>query len=58
MLDIPDRIAPLSLTASAADPDGFAREFGVSFARYGFAVVTDHGLDPALVARGWAMTRD
>ncbi|CAA9489679.1 MAG: Oxidoreductase [uncultured Sphingomonadaceae bacterium] len=57
MLDTADRIAPLSLAGMDRDPDGFAQEFGASFARYGFAVVTDHGLDPALVARGWAATK-
>ena len=57
MLDAPDRIAPLSLAGMDRDPDGFAQDFGASFARYGFAVVTDHGLDLALVARGWATTK-
>ena len=57
MLDTQDRIATLSLAGSKRDPQGFAEEFGASFAHYGFAVVTDHGLDPALVARGWAMTK-
>ena len=57
MLDIPDRIAPLSLANAARDPDGFAQEFGASFSKYGFAVVTDHGLDPDLVVRGWTMTK-
>jgi isopenicillin N synthase-like dioxygenase len=28
-----------------------------SFGRYGFALVTDHGIDPALIARGWDLTR-
>ena len=27
-----------------------------SFGRYGFAMVTDHGIDPALIARGWDLT--
>lgn len=57
MLDTPDRIAPHSLADNARDPEGFAESFGGSFARYGFAVVTDHGLDPALVANGWALTK-
>ncbi len=34
----------------------FSAEFGGSFERYGFAMVTGHGLDPALVARAWDMT--
>ena len=57
MLDTPDRIVPVSLADQGADPDGFAHAFGSSFSRYGFAVVTEHGLDPDLVARGWATTR-
>ena len=39
------------------DPQSFAQAFGASFARFGFAMVTDHGLDAALVDRAWAMTR-
>jgi isopenicillin N synthase-like dioxygenase len=35
----------------------FAAEFGASFERYGFAMVSDHGLDPALVAKAWDMTQ-
>ena len=34
----------------------FAKQFGDSFARYGFAVVADHGIDPALVERAWALS--
>ena len=28
-----------------------------SFGRYGFALVADHGIDPALIARGWDLTQ-
>lgn len=38
-------IAPVSLKRGDTDPDGFARDLGASFRRYGFAVVADHGLD-------------
>lgn len=38
--------------------DGFARAIGRSFRTFGFAMVTGHGIDDALVSRGWAMTRD
>ncbi len=37
------------------DADGFAQAMGESYARFGFAIVSDHGLDTALIAR--AMTR-
>lgn len=53
-----DTIAPVSLQDQARDPQAFARDFGQSFERYGFAVVTDHGLDPALVARAWVLTAE
>ncbi|MET0180044.1 MAG: 2-oxoglutarate and iron-dependent oxygenase domain-containing protein [Novosphingobium sp.] len=42
---------------SLADPaERLADELGRSFRRYGFALVRDHGLDPALVARAWDLT--
>ncbi|MDB5691251.1 MAG: isopenicillin synthase family oxygenase [Alphaproteobacteria bacterium] len=44
-------IASVSLTASAADPEGFARELGESFERYGFAIIADHGIPAELIAR-------
>ena len=39
----------VDLHRSTGDFEGFARELGESFARYGFAVVANHGLPPALV---------
>ncbi len=45
------------ISMTALDADEFARSFGGSFARYGFAMITDHGLDPLLVERAWDMTR-
>ena len=58
MATLDHTIAPVSLAAQATDPDTFARDFGRSFERYGFAVVTDHGLDSALVQRAWALTAE
>jgi len=46
----------LPVLSLAEDADTLAQQLGRSFADYGFAMVKDHGLDPALVARGWAMT--
>lgn len=46
-----EQVASLSLGGSSADPDGFAAGIGASFERYGFAVVADHGIDSALIAR-------
>ena len=50
-------IPPLSLAQQADDPDGFARDFGGSFQRFGFGIVKDHGIDQALVDRAWALTK-
>jgi isopenicillin N synthase-like dioxygenase len=38
-------IAPVSFRLFGADFDAFAQALGRSFARYGFAVIGDHGLD-------------
>ena len=50
-------VPPLSLASQAADPDAFARDFGGSFERFGFAIVADHGIDPGLVDHAWAATK-
>jgi isopenicillin N synthase-like dioxygenase len=58
MLDTPtSTLTPLSLATQANDPDGFAQAFGQSFQRYGFGVVADHGIDPGLIDRAWALTK-
>ncbi|MET0179378.1 MAG: 2-oxoglutarate and iron-dependent oxygenase domain-containing protein [Novosphingobium sp.] len=51
----PQTLPVLSL---ADPPDELARELGDSFRRFGFALVSDHGLDPALVARAWDLTAE
>ena len=57
MLDTPAAQVPtLSLADQARDPDGFARDFGGSFQRYGFAVIADHGIPQDLIDRAWAET--
>ena len=38
-------IVPVSFRLLAADVDAFSEALGRSFARYGFAVISDHGLD-------------
>ncbi|MBA3897027.1 MAG: isopenicillin N synthase family oxygenase [Sphingomonadaceae bacterium] len=59
MLDTPaPAVPPLSLRDQSSDPEGFARDFGGSFERFGFAIVADHGIDPALIERAWAATRE
>jgi isopenicillin N synthase-like dioxygenase len=46
-----DSIASVSLRDADRDPDGFAAALGGSFERYGFAVVSDHGIPAELIAR-------
>jgi isopenicillin N synthase-like dioxygenase len=53
-----EQVSSISLARADADPAGFAAELGGSFEAFGFAVVTDHGIDPALIERSWALTRD
>jgi isopenicillin N synthase-like dioxygenase len=48
-----DTLPLLSLTS---EPAALARDLGSSFEQFGFALVTDHGLDPALVQQAWALT--
>jgi isopenicillin N synthase-like dioxygenase len=38
-------IEPVSYNRYQTDFDGFARDLGASFRRWGFAVISDHGLD-------------
>lgn len=40
----------------ADDAHALGRALGDSFQSYGFALVTDHGLDAALTARAWELT--
>lgn len=56
MLDTAAHVPTLSLADQARDPDAFARKFGASFERSGFAIVADHGIPDDLVARAWAET--
>ena len=50
-------LSPVSLAGEAADPQGFARALGESFAAHGFAIVRDHGLDEGLIAATLADAR-
>ncbi len=56
---MPDTLSvpPLSLAAQSTDPAGFATDFGGSFERFGFAIIADHGIDPALIDRAWTATK-
>ncbi|HET9511202.1 MAG TPA: 2-oxoglutarate and iron-dependent oxygenase domain-containing protein [Sphingomonas sp.] len=58
MADTPLSQVPLiSMAQAEQDPDGFARDFGGSFQRFGFAMVSDHGVDQGVIDRAWAMTK-
>ena len=50
-------IAPVSFARYEADFDGFARDLGAAFERYGFAVVSDHPLDQSLIDAALADTK-
>jgi isopenicillin N synthase-like dioxygenase len=52
--DILSRFAPVSMARQASDPQGFAAELGRSFREFGFAAISDHGLDPARIDRSYA----
>ena len=51
-------VPPLSLAAQTTDPHAFARNFGESFQRFGFAIIADHGIDAALIDRALAATKE
>ncbi|MEP7221999.1 MAG: 2-oxoglutarate and iron-dependent oxygenase domain-containing protein [Novosphingobium sp.] len=46
----------LALLSLADEPGRFAREIGESFRNFGFAMITDHGIDADLIASAWALT--
>jgi isopenicillin N synthase-like dioxygenase len=50
-------IAPVSFKAYDLDFDGFSRDLGTSFERYGFAVVADHDLDQEVVDGATRVTK-
>jgi len=59
MLDSPLAEVPLvSLADEAADPDAFAAALGGSFERFGFAMVSNHGVPADLIARAWRTTEE
>ncbi|WP_420432131.1 isopenicillin N synthase family dioxygenase [Hyphobacterium sp.] len=42
-------IPPVSMTLDETDPDVFAAELGEEFRRFGFAVISDHGIDQKVI---------
>lgn len=58
MLDkVLDEVPLVSMATQKDDPEGFAQAFGASFQRFGFAMVSDHGVPQDLIDRAWAMTK-
>lgn len=57
MATVLDEIPLVSMADQTADPEGFAAAFGQSFQRFGFAMVSDHGVPQDLIDRAWAMTK-
>ena len=51
-----ERMPVLSLAET--DLQAFAQAIGQSFRQFGFAMVKDHGMDPALVRRGWELSAE
>jgi isopenicillin N synthase-like dioxygenase len=52
-----DALPALSLRDRRANPAAFAQAMGESYARFGFAIVRDHGLAPEIIARANAATK-
>ncbi|XBQ15672.1 MAG: 2-oxoglutarate and iron-dependent oxygenase domain-containing protein [Oceanicaulis sp.] len=52
-----DTLRPVSFALAARDPDAFARELGRSFRETGFAVVSDHPVDPGVIDRALEDTK-
>ena len=40
--------AAVPVISMSLPADQFAKDFGASFERFGFAMITDHGIDPQL----------
>lgn len=47
------RFPPVSMSLQETDPARFASELGKSFREYGFAAISDHGLDEAMIQRAY-----
>ena len=50
-------VPTVSLALEATDPEGFAQALGGSFERYGFAIVSDHGVPPDVIAEAEAQAK-
>jgi isopenicillin N synthase-like dioxygenase len=50
-------VASVSLLDAGRDPEGFSQRLGGSFERYGFAIISDHGIPADLIARAEEMAK-
>ncbi|WP_420139418.1 isopenicillin N synthase family dioxygenase [Sphingomonas sp.] len=50
-------VPTVSLAQEASDPEGFAQALGGSFQRYGFAIVSDHGVPREVIAEAEAQAK-
>ena len=53
-----DQVPLVSMRDQASDPEGFAQGLGDSFKRFGFAMVSDHGVPQDLIERACAKTKE
>jgi isopenicillin N synthase-like dioxygenase len=53
----PVTVASVSLAEATGDPHAFAQALGGSFERYGFAVISDHGIPAELIVRAESCAR-
>jgi isopenicillin N synthase-like dioxygenase len=51
-------LAALPVLSLDLEEARFSKDIGQSFRRFGFALVSDHGIDADLIARGWELTRE
>ncbi len=49
-------LSTLPVLSLADDAASFSKAIGDSFKSYGFALVKDHGIDPALIDKAWKLT--
>jgi len=50
-------LAALPVLSLNDGAEQFSQAIGASFRAFGFALVKEHGIDPALIARGWDLAR-
>ena len=49
--------AAVPVISMSLPAEKFAEDFGASFERFGFAMITDHGIDPNLIDEAWGKAK-